>query len=115
MQQQFVELGGEGLRLGQIADADGAARDLVLISWADASTGGADLVLAARRFPRTVQRAMQRQDQRRVLGDAQRLRRDDQALPREPGDLRQQRLGVDDDAVADDAKFAAHKPAGQQG
>ena len=84
VQQQLVELGGQRFRLGQIADADRAAGHLVLIGRADAAPGRADLAVAPRRLARAVQGRMQRQDQRGVIGDAQRFRRDRQPLRRHP-------------------------------
>ena len=58
---------------------------------------------------------MQRQDQRGVLGDAQMLRRHGDALLLQLGDLVDQRLQVEDDAVADHRQLAAaHDAGGQQ-
>ncbi len=114
MQQQLVKLVGQGLRLGQIGDPDGPARDLVLVGRPDAASGGADLAIAARRLARPVERRMHRQDQRRVLGDPQRVRRHVDTLCPYLLDLGQQRLGIDDHAVADDADLAAHQARGQQ-
>jgi len=76
--------------------------------------GGADLIAAARRLARLVQRRVERQDQRRVLGDAQRLGRDAQPLRGDAVDLVQQRLRVEHHAVADDAELAAHQAGGEQ-
>ena len=78
VQQQLVELGVERRRVGEVADADGAARHLVLVGRADAAAGGADLAgalvaLLAGRLARPVELAVQRQDQGGVLGDAQSL------------------------------------------
>ena len=44
--QQHVDALAQGLRRRQVADADGAAGDLVLVGRADAAAGGADLALA---------------------------------------------------------------------
>ena len=49
---------------------------------------------------------MQRQDQRRVLGDAQIVRRDRDALRCEPVDLLEQRVRIEHDAVADHRQLA---------
>src|SRR6185312_16719030 len=43
MQQEMIELLGEAVGIGEIADADRAPPDLVLIGGADAAAGGADL------------------------------------------------------------------------
>ena len=74
MQQQLIELRGQGFGFGQVGHPDGAAGDLVLISWADAAAGGADFPCAAGFLTRLVQRRVQRQDQHGVLGDAQGFR-----------------------------------------
>ncbi len=74
--QQLVDLGRQGVGVGEVADADRAARRLVLVGRADAAAGGADLAGAlvaalAGALARAVELAVQRQDQGRVLGDAQ--------------------------------------------
>ena len=42
VRQQAVDLVRQGVEVGQIHQADGAAADLVLIGRADAAAGGAD-------------------------------------------------------------------------
>ena len=54
----------------QVADADAAAADLVLVGRADAARGRADLALAAPRFRQHVELAVIRQDDVRLLADA---------------------------------------------
>ena len=76
VEQQLVDLGRQGVGVGEVADADRAARHLVLVGRADAAAGGADLAGAlvaalAGVLARPVELAVQRQDQGRVLGDAQ--------------------------------------------
>ena len=102
--------------IGEVADADGAAADLVLVGRADAAAGGADLARPPRASSRsTVELAVQRQDQRGVLGEQQVLRRDRHALLAQRLDLRQQRPGIDHHAVADDRQLARpHHARGQQ-
>ncbi len=56
--------------------------DLVLVGRADAAAGGADLAGAARFLAQQVELAVQRQDQRGVLGERQDLGRDRHALRR---------------------------------
>ena len=114
VQQQLVELVRQGLRLGQVADADRTPGHLVLVGRADAAAGGADLALAAGRLARTVQRRMQRQDERRIVGDPQIGRGHVQPLFAHPLHLRQQRHRIDHDAIADHAQFAADQAGGQQ-
>ena len=45
---EAVDLRTEAVEMGKVADANGAAADLVLVSWADAPASGADLACAAR-------------------------------------------------------------------
>ena len=115
MQQQLVELHRHGLRLGQVADADGAAGDLVLIGRADAAAGGADLRVAARRLARAVDGRMQRQDQRCALS-AIRSRSGPTARPCActRAISASSASGIDHHAVADDAELAAHQARRQQ-
>ena len=64
---------------------------------------------------RDVEFLVQRQDQRRVLGDAQILGRDRDALFLERGDFVEQRMRVEHHAIADDRQFARpHHAGGQQ-
>ena len=58
-------------RIGQIADADAAARNLVLVGRTDAARGRADLALAAPRLRQQVEIAVIRQDQVRLVADEQ--------------------------------------------
>jgi len=70
--QQHVDAFAQGLRRRQVADPDGAAGDFVLVGRADAAAGGADLALAmGGGLAQAVERAMERQDERGVLGDQQ--------------------------------------------
>ena len=82
MSQQTVDLGGQRIEIGEIHDADGAAADLVLIGRADAATGRADLgaAVGSRILADTVELAVERQDQRSIVGDAQVFRRNGDAL-----------------------------------
>ena len=87
VEQQLVDLGRQRVGVGEVADADGAARRLVLVGRADAAAGGADLAGAlvaalAGQLARPVELAVQRQDQGRVLGDAQGLGADRHTLAR---------------------------------
>ena len=87
VQQQLVDPAREQVGVGEVAHPDRPARDLVLVGRADAAAGGADLAGAAvagraRPLAGAVELAVQRQDQRRVLGDAQVVRADRDALAR---------------------------------
>ncbi len=61
-----------------------------------------------------VELAVQRQDERGVLGDAQVLAAHRNALRGELVDLRAECPGIDDDAVADDAELARTHDARRQ-
>ncbi len=62
----------ERVGFGEVAQADGAAAHLVLVGRADAALRGADLHAGGhRRLAMGVEFAVQRQDQRDVLGDEQ--------------------------------------------
>ena len=98
----------------EVAHADRAATDLVLVSRTDAAPGGADLALARGVFAQAVEIAVERQDQRAVVGDAEVVRGDLDPLPFEPFDLALERPGIEHHAVADQAQRAGDDAAGQQ-
>ena len=94
----------------QIADA--APANLVFVGRTDAARRRADLPLAAARFRQHVELAVVRQDDVRLLADEQ-PPVDLDAHPRQLVDLLEQRLRIDDDAVADDAGDAGMQDAGR--
>ena len=71
MGEDALDLWLQARQVLQVQHADGAPADLVLIGRPDAALGGADPPLACLRLAQCVELAMQRQDQRRILGDAQ--------------------------------------------
>ena len=73
---QAVEQRAELVELGEVADADRAAADLVLVGRADAAARRADLARARRILAQRVEVAVDRQDQRAGLGDHQHVGRD---------------------------------------
>ena len=77
--------------VGEVADADAAAGDLVLVGRADAARRRADLALAAARFGQHVELAVIRQDQVRLVADEQAIA-DVDAEPGQLVDLGEQRL-----------------------
>ena len=103
-----VELRLQAVEMSQIAHADRAAADLVLIGRPDTATGRADLALARRRFAQHIQIAVNRQDQRAIVGNGEIIGIDDHALPFELGDFRLQRPRIKHHAIADDRQGAAH-------
>ena len=114
MRAQAVDLDLQVVFIGQVADADGAAADLVLIGRADAATGGADLAGARRVLTQAVEVAVERQDQRAGLGDLQVCRGDLDALPLELGDLVTEMPGIQHHAIADHRQRATHDARRQQ-
>ena len=107
-----------GLRRRQVLEihhADGAPADLVLIGRADAALGGADLAVSRFGLAQRVELAVERQDQRGILGDAQIVAADVDAELLDLGDLLGERPGIDHHAVADHRELAlAHDAGGQQ-
>ena len=82
-----VEQRVEIVELGEVADPDRAAADLVFIGRADAAAGGADLARARRILAQCVEVAVDRQDQRAGVGDHQHVWRDLDALLADALDL----------------------------
>ena len=115
MGEQPLDLGRQRRQIGEIHEADGAPADFVLVSGPDAALGGADAGRRIVGLAHRLQLAMQRQDQRRVFGDAQIVGGHRDALFLELGDLIDQRLRIDHHAVADNGQLApAHHAGGQQ-
>ena len=104
---------GQRLGVGQVADPHAAPRDLVFVRRADASRRGADLALAAARLAEQVELPVIRQDQVGLVADQEPVADDDPGL-RDFIDLGEERLRVDDNAVADDAGDALVEHAGRQ-
>ena len=103
----------ERRRIGEIADTDAAPGDRVLVGRPDAARGRPDLALAAARLAQQVQLTVIRQDEVRLVADDQPI------ADRDPGgrelvDLREQRLRIDDDPVADDARDPVVENPGRQ-
>jgi hypothetical protein len=78
VEEKLDQLLLEHALVGEVAEADGAPRHLVLVGGADAAAGGADLAgpalgPCARIFPRAIELAVERQDDGGVLCDPQRF------------------------------------------
>ena len=115
MGQQPLDFHVQRGRVSKVRHPDGAAANPVLIGWADAALGGADLGRAEGPFPRRVDILVPGQDQRGVVGQHQALRGDLDALRADAFDLGQEVPGIDHHAVADDRQLAApHQAGGQQ-
>ena len=69
-----VELRAQRAEMGEVADPDRAAADLVLIGRADAAPGGADLARARGVLAQRVEIAVEGQDERAGVGDLQIVR-----------------------------------------
>ena len=93
---------------GEVADADRAAADLVLVGGADAAPRGADLARARGVLAQRVEVAVDREDQRAGLGDHQHLGRHLDAHLAHPLDLGLERPRVEHHAVADHRGRAAN-------
>ena len=104
---------GKRTGVGQVADANAASGDLVLVRRADAARGRADLPLTAARLAEEIQLAMVRQDEMGLVADDQAIA-DGDAGALELVDLGEQRLRIDDHAVADDTGDALVQDAGRQ-
>ncbi len=115
MQKKLLDLLWQQVRFRQVAGPDCAPSHLVLVSRADAPPRGADLGVAQGLFTCLVEIAVDRQDQRRVLGDLQRFRRQVDAELPQAFHLVQQGPGIEHDAVADDRKLALAHHARRQG
>ena len=109
---QPVEHRVEVVELRKVAHADRAAADLVLISGADAAAGGADLAGAARVLAQRVEVAVDRQDQRAIVGNHQHVGSDRDALLADALDLGLQRPRVEHDAIADHRRRSGTMPLG---
>ena len=111
VRQQRVDLERQHVRLAEVANADGAASDLVLIGRTDAAARGADLLRASGALARLVERGVVGQDQRAGLGDAKPRDHASYAARFELVDLRQQGLRREHHAVADEAVDVAAQDA----
>ena len=116
VRQQPVDLDRQRFQAGQIHHPDRPAPDLVLIGRSDAAAGRADLGagIGGGVLAEPVELAVQRQDERGVLGDLQAVRRDVDALRLELGDLGDEGMRIEHDAVADDRQLAVAHDAGRQ-
>ena len=99
--------------IGEVHQPDRAPADLVLVGGADAALGRADAVRVA--LAMRVEFAIERQDQRDVLGDLEVVGLTSTPLRAHRLDLLGEMIGVEHDAVADDRELAGpHDAGGQQ-
>ena len=113
MRAEPVDLRGEGVKMCQITDADGAATDFVFVSGADPAPRRADLegrcILA-----QAIEVAVEREDQRAGLGDVEVFGGDRYALSGELCHFIAQVPRVENDTIADNRKRPTHNAAGEQ-
>ena len=114
MGAEAVELRPELAEMGEVADPDRAAADLVLIGRADAAPGGADLAGAAA----SSRSASRSRWKGRISGQVSAICRLSGVIAtpcsRQLLDLGLQRPGIEHDAVADHRQRAADDARGQQ-
>src|SRR5262249_41661441 len=92
----------EPLSVGQITGADAPSADLVFVGGTDAARGGANFSFAAPCLRKKVEITVIRQEQMRPVAREKAIS-DINAVPGELVELREERLRIHDDAVADDA------------
>ena len=97
---QFAQAFAEGFRVHEVGQSQAAARDFVFVGGADAASGGADFVGAARGFACLVERAVARQDEGAGGRDVQALH-DGHTGGFQRGDFGKEGAQAEDDAVAD--------------
>ena len=101
-----LELFAERLLLEEIDEADARPRHLVLVGRPDAAPRRPDLAFAAQALAREVDRLVVRHDQVRLVADLEARVVGQVAAGAERGQLRDQYLRIDHDAVGDDADLS---------
>jgi hypothetical protein len=114
MDKQAVHLGPKRTKVLEVLRANGAPAGLVFVSRADSPSGGADPVLAGGRLAQLVEFAMERQDQRGILGDLEAARADVDAPLLQRIELGDEMPRIEHHSVADDAELAGAHHAGRQ-
>ena len=118
MGQDAVDLAAQRIEIGEIHHPDRTASDLVLVGRTDAAPRRADLraAVGGRILAHAVQFPVEREDQGRIVSDAQVIRGYRHALLRQLVDLGDQRMRVHHDPIADDGHLpGTHDARGQQG
>ena len=101
--------------IGEVHQPDRAPRDLVLVSGPDAALGGADFGSGdASELAVGVEFAMQRQNERDVLGDLEVGRGHFHSLGPQLLDLLDKMIGIEDHPVADDREFSGPNDPGRK-
>ncbi len=114
MRAKSIEQRSHIVELGKVAEPKRAAADLVLVSGTNSAPRGADFAGAARVLAQRVEIAVDGKNQRAGVRNHQDLGRDGDALLAKPLDLRLQRPGIEDHAIADDGRSAGDDPRGDE-
>src|SRR5262249_37812951 len=115
MDEQAVHLRAKRAKVLEVLRANGAPAGLILISRADSPPGCTDSVLAGASLAQLVKLAMERQDQRGILGDLKAVRTDVDAALLQRVDLGDEMPGIEHHTVADNAELArSHHAGGKQ-
>ena len=113
MRAEPVDLRGEGVKMCQITDADGAATDFVFVSGADPAPRRADLEGRCI-FAQAIEVAVERKDQRAGFGNVEVFGGDRHALSGEFRDFIAEMPRIEHDTIADNRKRPTHNATGQQ-
>ena len=111
--EHFLKSRSKVCLVEELANADAATGHLVFVSRADAATGSANLVAAKTLLAGLIQCRVGWQNQRAGCADLE-LRAHHDATLLKPGDLCNQRLHAQHDAIADDAGDVVAKNPGRQ-
>ena len=103
MHQRAVNAQFQRRLIRQISHTYGTAADLILIGWPNTASRRADLCHGILRLARTVEFAVDRQDQRRVLGNHQSFGGNRHTLPAQTLDFFFQMPWIKDNTVTDHA------------
>ena len=112
--EQPIDLAAQRRKIGEIHEADCTAAHFVFVGGPNSPFRGANAGRGIVRLAQGLELPMQRQDQDRVFSNAQTFRRHHDALLLELGNLVDQGLRIDHNAVADDRKLALSNDSGRQ-
>ena len=113
LRESFRDPPGQDLGPGEVRHAHRPPGGERLVGRADSAQSRPDLAGAGGLFPRRVQEPVPRQNERRAIGEKEFPFHADAGL-RDRRDLREERLGVDDDPRPDHGRRPADDSGGQQ-
>ena len=111
---QTIQLRVKSIQMCQVTHADRAAANLVLISRTNTATGGANLARASGSFAQAIEIAVDRQDQRAIVGEREIFGVDRNALPAQLRHFIAQSPRVKHHAIADNRQCASNDARWQQ-